>query len=214
MKKIKLLLCDDHGLMRKGLASIMGSQNWIEVVGTVDSGEAAINFVAGTETDIVLMDIVMNGMSGLEATRWIKEQSPAVKVILVSGEVTPSSITSGIKVGADGYVLKHSSDDKLFEAIRTVSKGEIFFGLEVVSLVAEEASKNALKGNDGKSNADTNSQFLRLLISGCTMEQIESKLSIPKKSGRELQRNIMTQLGLKISADVIQYAISHSIVKI
>ena len=130
-EKIRVAIADDHGLMRHGIVMLLEDDQNIEVVASVSSGEDAIN-VANTRTpDVFLLDIVMKGMSGIETTRWIKDQSPEIKIILLSSEVSKEFISEGMKMGIDGYLLKDCSKEMLFEAIRTVMRGEKYFSPEV-----------------------------------------------------------------------------------
>src|SRR5688572_17165152 len=125
--KTKVVIVDDHGLLRQGIASLLQDAPDIEVLTCVASGEEAINLPDSLHPDVFLMDIVMKGMTGIEATRWIKEQNPNTKVILISSEVSKDYITAGVKSGIDGYLPKDVSKEELLTAIRTVYKGNRFF---------------------------------------------------------------------------------------
>lgn len=94
---IKVAIADDHGLLRQGIVSLIDNMKGVEVAGQMSSGEEAVNFAREHRPDVFLLDIVMRGMTGIEATRWIKEQNPEIKVILISGEVNKELITAGIK---------------------------------------------------------------------------------------------------------------------
>jgi DNA-binding NarL/FixJ family response regulator len=122
--KIKLVLVDDHTMVRDSLAIMLQQFEDIEVVGSVSSGEELLGKLRVLNPDIVLMDIVMKGMSGIEATRWIKERSYQTKVILLSAEVKKEFVSAGIQSGIDGYLPKDADKTLLIDAIRRVHKGE------------------------------------------------------------------------------------------
>src|SRR5688572_9471690 len=132
--KIKVLIVDDHRLLRDGLAALLNQANDIEIVGSVRSGEEAISIFPSLKPDIILMDIMMGGMTGIEATRWIKEQDTNIKVILISSEIKKELVTAGIQCGIDGYLPKDVDSNVLYEAIRTVKNGARFFNEAITNL--------------------------------------------------------------------------------
>ena len=136
--KIKVALVDDHTLLRDALASMLQQIDDIQIVGSVSSGEEIINKVQALNPHVILMDIVMKGMSGIEATRWIKERNSAVKIILLSSEIKKDFVTAGIQAGIDGYLPKDVDKSTLIEAIRVVSKGDKYFNEAITNLVFED----------------------------------------------------------------------------
>src|SRR5690349_5288256 len=104
---IRLAIADDHALLRQGIVSLLEKVEGITIIGEMSSGEEAVNFASEQAPDVFLLDIVMAGMTGIEATRWIKEQTPQVKIILISSEVSKDFISAGIKSGIDGYLNKN-----------------------------------------------------------------------------------------------------------
>src|SRR5687767_8099337 len=113
--KIRFAIVDDHGLLRQGVHSLIQGIDDIDVVATASSGEEAVTLLSTHKPDLYLMDIVMRGMSGIEASRWIKEQSPKTKIILISSEVNKEFIAAGIKAGINGYLPKDTAGDALVE---------------------------------------------------------------------------------------------------
>src|SRR5258707_15802506 len=113
---IKILLVDDHSLMREGMAAMLRDVEDIEIVGSIASGEEAVNLADQLNPNLILMDIMLRGMTGIEATRWIKERNPNIKIILISMEVSKDYISAGIKSGVDGYLHKDSEKTTLIEA--------------------------------------------------------------------------------------------------
>jgi DNA-binding NarL/FixJ family response regulator len=132
---IKVLLVDDHTLLRNGIVSMLKGYDDIEIVGEAGSGEEAINKVEELSPQVVLMDILMGGMSGIEATRWIKEMDKEIKVIFVTMEVGEENITNAIKNGGNGYLPKDVTGDILYEAIKSVYSGQDYFSESISKIV-------------------------------------------------------------------------------
>src|SRR5687768_4316692 len=128
--KVRLAIVDDHGLLRQGIQSLLQGVDDIDIVATASSGEEAVTILSTHKPDVYLMDIVMRGMTGIEASRWIKEQSPETKIILISSEVNKEFIGAGIKAGINGYLPKDSGREMLIDAIHTVIAGESYFSPE------------------------------------------------------------------------------------
>src|SRR5688572_9423293 len=123
MDKIKVLIADDHQLVREGIASMLQGAQDIDVVGLVSSGEQAINLAREVQPHVVLMDIIMPGMNGIEASRWLKENDEQIRVIIVTMEISKDFVSAAIKSGVDGYLPKDIGKETLMEAIRSVYKG-------------------------------------------------------------------------------------------
>ena len=136
--KIRILLVDDHQLIRDGVKSMLDNTMDIQVIGSVQSGEDSINAARENRPDVILMDIMMGGMTGIEATRWIKDTDPTIKVILLTMENDKDHIATGIKAGANGYLLKNVDKETLLKAVRTVHEGGRFFNGEVMKIVFED----------------------------------------------------------------------------
>src|SRR5690349_20364567 len=137
-EKIKVLLTDDHKLIREGIQSMLEGTEDIEVIGSVASGEEAVNEARSNRPDVILMDILMSGMTGIEATRWITESDPTIKIVVVTMEISKDYVSAGIKRGVDGYLPKDVDKDTLIQSIRTVHQGGRFFNDAIMKLVFED----------------------------------------------------------------------------
>jgi DNA-binding NarL/FixJ family response regulator len=217
--KIKVAVADDHGLMRQGLVSLLQNDSSIEVIGDVDSGESAVNLARNLSPDIVLMDIVMRGMTGIEATRWIKEHDPKIKIILISSEVNKDYITAGIKSGIDGYLPKDSDRETLLTAIRTVMRGEKYFSPEITALVFQDFY---LKEKEGKGLPTKKTQELTrreeevlvLIAYGKSLREVADQLFISVKTVESHKMHIQDKLGLTNAAQLVKYAIEHGMIEL
>jgi DNA-binding NarL/FixJ family response regulator len=215
--KIRVAIVDDHGLLRQGIHSMLQGVEDIEVVATASSGEEAVTLVTTHTPDVYLMDIIMRGMSGIEATRWIMEQRKETSIILISSEVNKEFIGAGIKAGATGYLPKDSARETLITAIRTVMKGERYFSPEIRALVFEDFY---LKEKDGKGLpkkkiselSKREEEVLTLIASGKSLREIGDQLFISVKTVETHKQHIQEKLGLKNTAQLVKYAIENKII--
>lgn len=215
---IKVLLVDDHKLVREGVLSILKQQKDLEVIGSVSSGEEAINEVRETRPDVILMDIMMKGMTGIEATRWIKEIDPTIRVLIVSMEISKEYVSAGIKAGIDGYIPKDADPDSLVKAIRTVHGGERYFNDAIMKLVFENFySAERIKTADRRLPHElTKREFeiLGLVASGKTNREIAEALFVSIKTVETHKTHILEKLGLRNTADLVKYAIKNKIISV
>lgn len=218
-QRIRILIVDDHGLMRQGLVAMLGDVEDIEIIGTADSGESAVNIANEQSPDVLLMDIVMKGMTGIEATRWIKEQNPKIKIVLVSSEVSKDFITAGIKSGIDGYLPKDSDKETLLNAIHSVMRGERHFSPEITALVFQDFY---MKEKDGKGLPTKKSNELskreeEVLIEiarGKSLKEVAEILFISVKTVETHKSHIQDKLGLANTAQLVKYAIEHELIEL
>jgi DNA-binding NarL/FixJ family response regulator len=214
---IKLFLVDDHTLMRDGITSMLADCDDIKVVGSSPTGEEAINKIQELQPDIVLMDIMLRGMTGIEATRWIKEQDKNVKVILVSMEVKKEFLSAGIQCGINGYIPKDTDKETMIHAIRTVYGGERYFTDAITKLVFEdfyvhEKLKNPETTRLPNDLTKREYEVLGLVAMGKGNKEIAELLFISVKTVETHKGHILEKLGLKNSAELIKYAIKNNIV--
>ncbi|MEX2234203.1 MAG: response regulator transcription factor [Cyclobacteriaceae bacterium] len=218
--KIKVLIVDDHRLLRDGLAALLGQADDIEIVGSVPSGEEAISIFPSLKPDIILMDIMMGGMTGIEATRWIKEQDSNIKVILISSEIKKELVTAGIQCGIDGYLPKDVDFNVLHEAIRTVKNGGRFFNEAITNLVFEDFyQKKKLTNINGKVTlpydlTKREQEVLALVASGKSNQEVADDLFISIKTVDTHKNHILDKLGLKNTAELVKYAIKNKLISL
>jgi DNA-binding NarL/FixJ family response regulator len=216
--KTKLLLVDDHQIIRDGVRAMLENTPDLEVIGSVSSGEEAINEVREQKPDIILMDIMMGGMTGIEATRWIKESEPGIKVILLTMEISKEYVSAGIKSGVDGYLPKDVDRETLIGAIRTVRTGGRFFNDAIMKLVFEDFyTHEKLKSSDKKLPNDLTKrehEILGLVASGKTNKELAETLFISVKTVETHKTHIMEKLGLRNSTELVKYAIKNKIISI
>jgi DNA-binding NarL/FixJ family response regulator len=219
-RKIKILLVDDHRLLLEGLSAILATVQNVEVCGALMSGEEAVSQVPVLKPDLILMDIVMSGMTGIEATRWVKEQNNSIKVILISSEIRKELIQAGIQSGIDGYLPKDVDKATLVEAIQAVMNGGRFFNEAITSLVFEDffhkSQSVSLTGKITSTNELTNreNEILARLAEGKGNREIADELFISVKTVDTHRSHILEKLGLKNNAELVRYAIKNNLIKL
>jgi DNA-binding NarL/FixJ family response regulator len=218
-KSIKIALADDHALLRQGIISLLQKMKDIEIIGEMSSGEEAVNFVRTSPPDVFLMDIVMRGMTGIEATRWIKEQSPKVKIILISSEVSKDYISAGIKSGIDGYLNKDVDGDTLRIAIDTVMRGERYFTPEITSLVFQdfflkEKSGKGLPAKKSTTLSKREEEVVVLIAQGKSLKEVAEALFISNKTVETHKAHVQDKLGLSNTAQLVKWAIENGLIEV
>ncbi len=206
-------MVDDHQIILDGLRSLLKGVNNIQVIGDALNGEEALHTLQVLTADLVLMDIDMPILNGIDATMRIKEEFPHTKVLILTVHNESSLIRNLIGIGADGYLLKNSCKEELLDAIYKVQSGEKYFSSEVtLSLMQEDNSRDELLKSDiefTKRELDV----LRLLADGCTNKEIGEKLFISHRTVDTHRTNIMKKVGVNNVAGLISFAIKNNLVE-
>lgn len=196
-KSLKVLIVDDDTLVREGLKMILEHEEGIEVVGVAADGKDALEKCRETYPDIILMDIRMPLMDGVEATRLIKEQFSKIKVLLLTTFKDSEYIRSAIKYGAEGYVLKSSSSESIIESIRTVYKGNVVYEKEIARAISDMVSSEK-KISMKELNITQKEYDLMFLVSeGFSNKQIAEKLFMTEGTIRNNISTLLEKLGLR-----------------
>ena len=208
MTPLKILLADDHTIVRKGLVSILENTPDIRVIAEAGDGREALNLVEKLQPELVLMDISMPSLNGLEATKQIKKRFPKIKVVILTMHINEQYIFELIKVGASGYVIKKAAPDELIMAIKAVAAGEQFFSPAVSSKIVKrllaENGDNIVTQNNPLTSREI--EVLQLIAEKHTNKAIASILFISKKTVEAHRSNIMKKLDLHSVEELIQYA--------
>jgi two-component system response regulator NreC len=216
MSKIKLLLVDDHQIVRAGLRMLFMAEPDMEIVGEVESGEAAITAVRQLKPDVVLMDVVMSGMSGIEATRRIKAAYPEVAVLALTMHEDEQYFFEMLNAGASGYVPKRAAPDDLVSAIRVVSQGNVFLYPTLAKLLVQDYLHRA--ESEVMPAAETltlrERQVLTCIAEGLTNREIAESLNISAKTVDRHRENIMRKLNLHNRVELVKYAIEKGLISV
>lgn len=213
MNRIKVLLVDDHALVRDSIAIRLAQTGDIQVVGRLSSGEELIGSVKDLQPDIIVMDIFLRGISGIEATRWVKERSSNIKIVLLSLEVNKELLRSGIQCGIDGYLSKNTETDNLIQAIRQIYGGKSYFDDAIVRLVFEDfyaSQRNEQQKNKSRLRAQLTKremEVLSLIVAGKSYSEIGEELYISTKTVDTHKTHILDKLGLKNTVELVKYAL-------
>ena len=217
MNEIKVLLVEDHTIVCKGLRSLLESKAGIEVVGEAKDGREAIKKVEQLIPDVVLMDIAMPILNGLEATRQIKKQFPEVKVLILSMYNNEEYIMNCLKFGALGYMNKQASPEELVLAINTVYKGGYFispsFSKEIIKKYIE-ITKNIDKKANYKELTDREREILQLITESYSNKEIAKLLYVSVKTVETHRTHLMDKLDIHNSVELTKYAIRKGMISI
>ncbi|MCK6624829.1 MAG: response regulator transcription factor [Anaerolineae bacterium] len=216
MSKIRLLLVDDHQIVRAGLRMLFMAEQDMEIVGEVGSGEEALQAVRQLKPDVVLMDVVMAGMSGIEATRRIKEANPEVAVLALTMHEDEHYFFEMLNAGASGYVPKRAAPDDLVDAIRVVSQGNVFLYPTLAKLLVKDFLQRAESGASppGEELTAREREVLTCIAEGLTNREIAETLVISAKTVDRHRENIMRKLNLHNRVELVKYAIEKGLINL
>ena len=203
MEKITILIADDHMLIRDTWSSILNSDPRFQVISRCSNGEEAIKEAQKLRPKVVLIDINMTPVSGIEATQQIRKFSPASKIIGVSIHSQPAYVKKLLKLGAQGYVTKNSPQQEMFEAIEEVMKGNRYICSEVKTILSEQAFDEENSGANSLSNREL--EIIKFIKDGLSSKEISAALNISLKTVEVHRHNILKKLNLKNSAALVNY---------
>lgn len=213
MNKIRLLVVDDHPVVRAGLRTLLGAQPDMEVVGEADDGAVAVERALELRPDVVVMDITMRGVSGLEATRDLRRLLPETKVLVLTMHADEEYLRQMLEAGATGYVLKQAVDTELAVAIRAVQRGEVFLYSSFTRVLLGELGSNE-ELTDGHSPPDSyellsqrEKEVLRLVALGYTNRQTADRLYLSVKTVETYRARVMEKLELRSRSALVRYAL-------
>lgn len=215
---IRILLVDDHAVIRQALRMLLESQPELEVVADVENGREAVTAVEKHNPDVVLMDVVMPGLNGLEATRQIRKQSPATRVVMLSGFVDEDQLLDSLRSGASGYIIKKSDISELVLAIQTVHRGNSYFssalseGFDLAEVLYQAKRTDQRSGMETLTSRER--EVLQLIAEGYTNQGIANALYISVKTVEAHKAHIMAKLHARNRTDLIRYAIRKGIVRL
>jgi DNA-binding NarL/FixJ family response regulator len=209
----RILLADDHKITRQGLRSLLEKEKDMEIIAEADNGRTAVQLAAELAPDVIIMDVTMPDLNGVEATKQILAKSPDVKIIALSMHSDALFVTEMLKNGAAGYLLKDCAFEELTRAIRTVADGKTYLSPAISGVVIEDylhrLNTNEFKGPDILS--DREKEVVQLMAEGNSTKQIALKLHISVKTVETHRRQIMSKLDIHNVAELTKYAIRKGI---
>ncbi len=216
MSKTSILVADDHALVREGIIALLKLHDDIEVLAEAADGRETIEKAVKLRPDIVLMDIAMPGLGGLEATVEIKKANPDIKILVLSQYDDKEYISRLLKAKVSGYILKHAVGTDLISAIRAVARGEFYLYSSITSsLVDDYLSKKEVVVEDPYERlTDREKQVLKLIAEGNTHKEVAVLLNISVKTAVAHFSNLQEKLGIRTRAGLIKFAIQRRIIQI
>jgi len=211
MSKIRVLLVDDHAILRAGLRALLETYADVEIVGEANDGSEAIEQVRKLRPDVVLMDVAMPGMNGLVATRYILEENPATKVLILTQYGNKEYVLPLLEAGAAGYVLKQAADTDLIKAIRSVYRGDSFLYPPIAKMVLEAYVSEEQPPDPYDTLTAREREILVLVAQGYSNREIADILHISPKTVDVHRTRFMKKLDLHSVAEVTRYAIRHGL---
>ena len=206
---IRVLLSDDHRIVREGLRTLLEKEPDLEVVGEAEDGHSTVELARKLRPQVVVMDITMPGLNGIEATRRITEEVPAVKVLALSMHVDARFVERILKVGATGYLPKDCASKELTRAIRTVSANQTYLSPTIADIVRRDYLRQGSKADSSVFSILTarEREVLQLLAEGKTTKDIAFRLEVSVKTIETHRQHIMAKLNLHSLAQITKYAI-------
>jgi DNA-binding NarL/FixJ family response regulator len=212
LKSLRILLADDHALVRAGMRSLLERLQGVIVVGEAADGREAIALAAAHPPDIVLMDISMSGMNGLQATRELKKERPEIHVIILSMHATEEYVLQALRAGASGYLLKDSAPLELALALQAVSRGETYLSPPISRQVVESYVQRVGGEPDPLSMlTDRQREILQLIAEGNSTKDIARRLDLSIKTIETHRAQLMDRLNIHDVPGLVRYAIRHGL---
>jgi DNA-binding NarL/FixJ family response regulator len=214
MKKLRILLADDHAVLRAGLHALLVAERDLEVVGEAADGREAVALAEELRPDVVVMDISMPIMNGLEATREIAARLPETHVLALTMHAEEQYLLQVLEAGGAGYVLKRSADTELMRAIRAVARGEAFVYPDALRLLLAKYPRDGnRRGARHHQLSEREEEVLRLTAEGYSNHEIATELAISTKTVDTYRQRIMEKLDLHHRAELVHYALDRGLLK-
>ncbi|HET9400625.1 MAG TPA: response regulator transcription factor [Candidatus Acidoferrales bacterium] len=215
MKKVRILLADDHTVMRAGLRALLERQPKLEVVGEAEDGRQTVDLASSLLPDVVVVDIAMPILNGMEATRQMVAKEPAISVVILSMYSDETYVMRALRAGARAYLLKDSAVGDLVHAIEAVTQGKSFFSPRISRILMDDYVRELEK----RGSADTyellttrEREILQLVAEGRTNKEVATKLNISPYTAETHRRRILQKLNLHSSAELVLYAVRKGII--
>ncbi|MEI6695272.1 MAG: response regulator transcription factor [Bacteroidota bacterium] len=217
MNRIKIVLVDDHRLFLDGIKSLLSEIEFIDIIGEASGGNEVLNLLDNLKPDLIMMDISMKGLSGIEVSKQITALYPDIKIIILSMHTNEEFVMNAIKAGAKGYLSKETTKEELLDAIQIVHAG----GESYSKLISDNFLKSYVKKFkaeqiliDNKTLTQREIEILKLAVVGLSNKEIADKLFISMKTVDSHKNNIMQKLKLKNTAEMVLYAVKNKLIEV
>jgi DNA-binding NarL/FixJ family response regulator len=210
--RIRVLLVDDHAMVRRGLRGFLELLDDIEIVGEADNGRRGVEAVEQLRPDVVLMDLMMPELDGIGAIEEIKRSHPEVEIVALTSFIEEARVTAALEAGASGFILKDAEADDVAGAIRAARRGDVHLDPAVARLLARRVRSDAAARDDGvEPLTEREREVLRLVARGLSNKAIAEALAITERTARTHVSNILGKLGLASRTQAALYAVEHGL---
>ena len=214
MAKTRVLIVDDHAILREGVRALLSVADDLEVIGEASSGREAIEIATSLEPDLILMDIAMPELGGLEATLEIRRRVPRAKIIVLTQYGEPEYVRRFLKAGVSGYVLKKAAGADLVSAIRAVVRGGLVLDPEIAREAFQEPGTPDAEAPDAyEALTDREKQVLKLVAEGRSNKEVAALLNISVKTAMSHREHVMLKLRLHNRTELIRFALRHGVIR-
>lgn len=216
MSRITVVVAEDHTIVRKGICSLIDGKADIQVVGEAEDGREAIDKVTALLPDVVIMDIAMPHLNGLEATRQIKKMFPQIKILALTMYTNEEYILQILQAGASGYVIKQAAPAELISAIHAVYRGDSFLSPSISKTIIDEYLRHTTPNVPAEHEklTDREREVLQLIAEGCSNRDIANKLQVSIKTVGVHRTNLMEKLEIHNVTDLVKYALRKGIISL
>lgn len=209
-KKIRVLITDDHTVVRNGLGSFLMAYDDLDLIGEAKNGEQAVYLCDQVLPDVILMDLVMPGMDGATATKLIKEKHPSIQILALTSYKEKEQVQSALQAGAIGYLLKDISADELAQAIRSAYLGKPTLAPEAVEVLVQASQEP--KFLPGQDLTEREREVLKLMVEGMNNKQISEHLFVSQSTAKSHVSNVLTKLNVNSRTEAVSYALKNKLV--
>jgi two-component system response regulator NreC len=212
---LRILIVDDHGVLRAGLKAVLGDERSYEVVGEAGTSDEAIRAALSLKPDIVLLDLSLPGIGGIEVTRQLHERLPSTKVLILTVHEDAALLREALNAGAAGYVIKRAVESELLAAIEAAQRGDLYVHPSMTRALLEEDPPAPTRPRRGNPDALTSREtdVIRLITRGFTNRQIADSLELSVRTVESHRANIMGKLGLESRAELVRWAAEHKLTR-
>jgi len=211
MKQIRVVIAEDMEIVRKGLKALICSHPGFEVVGEAVDGHAAVQLAQSANPDVVLMDLYLPRMDGVEAITEIKRRFPRMHILALTAHGKETCLTSAVQAGVDGYLLKNSPSEELFAAIKAVAQGQSYFSREVSSMLAQVCRMGNKNSAPLERLSKRERQVLKLAAKGMTNKDVAEAIFVSVKTVEKHKTNLKKKLGLRSSLELAAFCVENGL---